>query len=675
MSITKIKKRTGQIAKFDKKRIESAIKKAFFEADRKNIKQANKITQKVIKEIKKYKVPSVEQIQDIIEYILKKENKKVWKAYHSFRLEKSKARKIGLKLPYNSLIILRERYLLRNEKGKIIETPLEMFKRVAKAIAKNKKEEKEFFDVLRNLEFIPNSPTLFNAGTNIGSLSACYVLPVPDSLKGIFEAVKNTAIIEQTGGGVGFDFSKLRPKGDIVHSTMRQASGPVSFMKVFDAATDVIKAAGRRRGAMMGILKVDHPDIEEFITIKSKQDVLSNFNISVAVTEKFMRAVLNNKYYWLINPRTNKKVKKIKARYIWNLIIENAWKTGDPGLLFIDEINKNNPTKHIGLIEATNPCGELALHPYESCNLGSINLVKMLKRKSNGYEIDWNKLKKTIDIGVRFLDNVIDKSRFPLPEIEKMTKANRRIGLGVMGFADALILLGIPYNSDKAIKTGEKIMKFIQKESHKVSAKLGLKLGSFPNFKGSLWDKKGYKAMRNATTTVIAPTGSTSIIAGVSSGIEPLFAVSFIRNVLDNKKLLEINPVFEKIAKEKGFYSTEIMIKIAKTGSIQNIKEIPNNIKRLFVTALDVDPKWHVKIQAAFQKYTDSSVSKTVNLKQTASKKDIEKTYMLAYKLKCKGITVYRYGSKKTQVLYHYKPGLVVESEYSGGCLTKVCHL
>jgi len=691
MIIKKIKKRDGRIVSFDQSRITAAIHKALFDAGIVDGRAAKRLSDAVVKvlEEKFIKViPSVEDIQDFVELVLSKWNKRVAKVYAEYRQRMAEIRKarerfgIEEKLTYNAMAVLERRYLLRDETGKIIETPGKLFRRVAKAIAvvekkykgDVKKTEEEFFNLMSRLEFLPNSPTLFNAGAPLKQLSACFVLPIDDSLESIFSAVKQTAKIEQSGGGVGFSFSKLRPKGDIVRSTMGVASGPVSFMRVFDTATDVIKAGGKRRGAMMGVLRVDHPDIIEFITAKQKPGMLTNFNISVGVTDRFMGAVNKNKDYKLINPRTNKVVKKLNARNVWNLIIESAWKTGDPGVIFIDEINRKNPTKHIGLIETTNPCGETCLHPYESCNLGSINLTKMLKKKDEKYLIDYDKLRKTIRLAVKFLDNVIDANVYPLPEIEKATKANRRIGLGVMGFADMLVLLGIPYNSNEALKIAEKVMKFIADESHKISVELGKSRGSFPNFKGSIWDKKGYKAMRNATTTVIAPTGTLSIIAGVSSGIEPLFAIAFVRKVLAGRRLLEINRIFEEVAKEKKFYSANLMMQIAKKGSVQGLKEVPKDVKKLFIIALEIKPEWHVKMQAVFQRYTDNSVSKTINFPSNATIKDVKKAYELAYKLKCKGITIYRYGSKPEQVLYIGKKELLhAEAEYAGGCPTPTC--
>lgn len=677
--ISKIRKRTGEIAEFEQKRITDAVYKAMYASGMVNRKLAEKISSKVVlvlnKEFKR-RIPDIEDIQDIVVRVLRKQGlKKIAKEYEKYRRKKQEIRRIfGIKekLTANAITVLRKRYLLKDRKGRIIETPEQMFRRVAKAVAgKDKKLEEKFYKAMSSLEFLPNSPTLFNAGTRIGALSACYVLPIEDSLKSIFEAVKNTALIEQTGGGIGFDFSKLRPKGDLVQSTKGVASGPCSFMRVFDIVTDVIKAGGRRRGAMMGILRADHPDILEFIKIKGKGG-LSNFNLSVAVTDKFMKAVKENKDFSLVNPRNKKAVKKIKARKIWDLIAEHAWKTGDPGLIFIDEINRKNPIPKLK-ITATNPCSEQPLLDYESCNLGSINLARMVIKKKNKYEINWKKLKQTIHTAVRFLDNVIDVNRFPLKKIEKITKRNRKIGLGIMGFAELLILLDIPYDSEKAIKTAEKLMKFIQAEARKASVNLGKEKGSFPNFRKSIYYKK-YKAMRNAALTTIAPTGSLSIISSCSSGIEPIFALSFMRNVLGDTKLFEVNPIFERIAKQNGFYSTELLAKIAKTGSLQKLK-IRKNIKRIFKTALDIKPEWHVKIQAAFQKYTDNAVSKTINMPKTVSVNDVKKAFLLAYKLKCKGITAYRYGSKEKQVLYIGVKHVTAMPEYAGGCPKIVCNV
>jgi ribonucleoside-diphosphate reductase alpha chain len=690
MVVSEIKKRDGRIVKFEQQKITDAIHKALV-ASGYDSKKAKNLSDTVVDILNKRfaeRIPNVEDIQNIVIEVLKKKGfEKVAQEYSNYRKKKEEIRQLkktfGIeepKLTVNALEVLRKRYLLKNEKGEIIETPAQMFRRVARTIAEvdkkygddPKKSEEEFFSLMSKLEFLPNSPTLFNAGTGTKfGLSACYVLPVEDSLESIFTAIKNMSLIEQSGGGVGFDFSKLRPKGDIVRSTHGVASGPVSFMRIFDIATDVIKQGGKRRGAMMGILRVDHPDILEFITAKNKEGNLTNFNLSVAITDEFMRAVRENKEYDLINPRNQNIVKRLKARYVWNLIIENAWKAGDPGLIFIDEINRHNPTPEIGKIEATNPCAEFLGLPYESCNLGSIVLLRMINEKG---EIDWEKLKRTVHVAIHFLDNVIDANYYTLPEIEKITKSNRKIGLGIMAWAEFLIKLNIPYDSNEALKLAEKVMKFISEEAKKKSEELGLKRGSFPNFEKSIYYEK-YKALRNATVTVIAPTGSISIIAGCSSGIEPLFAVSFMRNVLEGTRLFEVNPLFERVAKEKGFYSGKLLEKIAKFGSIQEIKEIPKDIRRIFVTALDIKSEWHIRIQAAFQKYVDNAVSKTINLPKNATKNDVKKNFELAYKLKCKGITVYRYGSKLQQVLYIGKPNLTAEAEYSGGCPTSVCPL
>ncbi len=1061
--VSKIRKRDGRIVKFEQGKITNAIYKALLSVGMEGEELAEELTEKVVIELErsfaaKARIPSVEDVQDVVEHMLIAAGfSEVAKAYILYRQQRADIRglkrfigvKDDLKLSLNAVEVLKRRYLLKNEQGEVIETPGQMLKRVARAIAraelnygKSKEEVKEierrFYLLMRNLEFLPNSPTLMNAGTELGQLAACFVLPVEDSIGGIFEAVRNMALIHQSGGGTGFSFSRLRPKGDVVRSTGGIASGPVSFMRVFDVATDVIKQGGKRRGANMGILNVEHPDILEFIRAKARGE-FANFNISVAVTDEFMHAVERNEEYGLINPRTGEEVKRIKARDVFNEVVTYAWKTGDPGIIFLDEINRHNPISAVGRIEATNPCvtadtwvmtaegprqveeligkkfvavvngeewesseagffetgvrpvyrlktvegfklrltadhpvmkvermtrykveaqwsnagdlkpgdkiiinnhrdfgnwsvkgrytegegyliglllgdgtikkdkvilsswgdskgvkavryvaynhaqslphrsdfvgwnavkgrnehrlsmgylkglaqelglnpdrkmitekiekssldfckgllrglfdadgsvqgnqskgvsvrlaqsdieilkavqrmflrfgiftkiyinrrkkrksklpdgkggfneyitkpqhelvisrenllyfaeqvgfddaekmeklenairnykrkmnrerfvasveevvpdgiekvydvqipginafdangfvvhncGEQPLLPYDSCNLGSINVSKFVK--SDEGEIDWERLREVIWTSVRFLDGVIDVNRYPLPEIEQMTKANRKIGLGIMGFAELLIKLGIAYDSKDALSLGEKLMQFITNEARQSSTELGVERGSFSNFELSVWNSK-YEAMRNATVTTIAPTGTISIIAGCSSGIEPIFAVAFVRNVMGG--MLEINKLFEEMAKERGFYSKELITEIAKCGSIQDIDGIPEDVKRMFVTALDLSPEWHVRMQAAFQKYTDNAVSKTVNLPGDATWADVKKVFLLAYKLKCKGITIYRYGSKE-QVLSLDIPKLMLEeyvcadSEYTGEC--RIC--
>ncbi|MCJ7516192.1 MAG: vitamin B12-dependent ribonucleotide reductase [Dehalococcoidia bacterium] len=561
----------------------------------------------------------------------------------------------------NALEVLNKRYLEKDDNGKIIETPEQLFHRVAKHIASaeliydQKADtagwEDKFYRLMTSLEFLPNSPTLMNAGRELGQLSACFVIPIEDSMESIFDAVKNSAIIQKSGGGTGFSFSRIRPKNDFVQSTSGVASGPVSFMKVFDVTTDVTKQGGMRRGANMAILNVDHPDILDFIAAKEDPKAFTNFNISVAVTNEFMEAVEKGKEYNLINPHNKEVVIKLNAREVFNKITETAWRTGDPGIVFIDNINKNNPTPKLGRIESTNPCGEQPLLPFESCNLASINLSKMVKNDNHKPEIDYAKLRQTVKLGVRFLDNVIDVNKFPLPQIEKMTKSTRKIGLGVMGFADTLLQLRIPYNSDKALEVAENVMHFINEEATKESVKLGEARGLFPEFKGSIYDTDGGLKPRNSARTTIAPTGTLSIIAGCSSGIEPLFALSYTRHILDDQKLIEVNPYFEETARNEGFYSAELMQQLAEGKKLRDVESIPEWVKDTFVVSHDISPEWHVRMQTAFQKSTDSAVSKTVNLPHEATVENVAAVYMLAYNLGLKGITIYRDRSRDSQVL------------------------
>jgi ribonucleoside-diphosphate reductase alpha chain len=606
-------------------------------------------------DLKTITIPLLEEIVEakLLEYGLKKNT--------PIKLEGSFFLKEKIHLSENAYTVLKTRYLKKDSNGNVVETPEQMFKRVAHHIALAEKKygdetsiekvEEKFYRMMTEFRFLPNSPTLMNAGRHLGQLAACFVLPVEDSMDAIFDSLKNAALIHKSGGGTGFSFSRLRPVRSRVGTTGGVASGPISFMKIFNTATEQVKQGGTRRGANMGILRVDHPDIMEFIYCKRDNKELNNFNISVGVTDKFMQALKTGSNYDLIDPRDNRKADEMSSTEVYNALLTQAWQNGDPGIIFLDRINRDNPTPELGEIESTNPCGEQPLLPMEACNLGSINLAKYVIENQEDPKIDYEGLKELVWWSVRFLDNTIDMSKYPLPEIDAMVKGNRKIGLGIMGFADMLYQLKIPYNSEKALETAEEIMSFIQKESHEASKFLAEERGVFENFNYSIFKDQENKKYRNATATTIAPTGTLSILAGCSSGIEPLFALSFVRRVMDNNILAEVNPYFETIAKERGFYSDELMDVIAKMGSIHGLKQIPEDIRDVFVTAHDVSPEWHIRMQAAFQKHTDNAVSKTVNLPMDATIEDVRKVYNTAYELGCKGVTIYRDGSKENQVL------------------------
>ncbi|MFI5412874.1 MAG: adenosylcobalamin-dependent ribonucleoside-diphosphate reductase, partial [Candidatus Micrarchaeales archaeon] len=624
-------KRNKEKVAFNSEKIENAISKAFanlyyMKETEENRESARLAARQVVEELQKINKDelNVEEIQDVVEMVLMRNDPNVAKAYILYRNKHKELRTFraslgiptdDLKVPINSLIVLGARYLLKDESGKTIETPKQMFMRVAKAISSQEKKfgkgeeqvqkiEAEFYDAMSNFRFMPNSPTLMNAGTKDGQLSACFVLPVGDSIPEIFDAMKYQAMVHKTGGGTGFSFSRLRPSNDFVKSTSGVASGPVSFMKIFDASTEEIKQGGKRRGANMGILRIDHPDILSFIVLKENEGTLRNFNISVGVTDEFMHAVKANRDYALINPKNGKAVGKLNAKAVWNLIVTMAWKTGDPGLVFLDRINASyaNPVPSRGPIESTNPCGEQPLYSYDSCNLGSINLAKMVKKVDHHYEIDWDELRKTTRMGTRFLDNVVEANTYPLPQIDEVTKAIRRIGLGVMGWADLLIKLGIRYDSNEALMLAEQVMSFITTNARKMSEELAEERGAFPDFPNSIWARLGNKPLRNSTVTTIAPTGTISIISGgCSQGVEPMFSVVYLRNVRDTigSNLIEVNNEFETYALENNFYSDELMQKLANKVSIQDVQEVPEKVRKLFVTAYDISPEWHVKTQAA----------------------------------------------------------------------------
>lgn len=566
--------------------------------------------------------------------------------------------RMNLGLTENALLVLRKRILARNHAGDIIENPEGMFRRVARSIASADLEygtaadvaasEECFFEVMTRLEFLPNSPTLMNAGRDLSQLSACFVLPIEDSMESIFTTLADTALIQKSGGGTGFSFSRLRPKEDPIESTQGQSSGPISFIRLYNFATEVTKLGGMRSGANMAILRVDHPDIEDFVGAKTNPLELNTFNISVAVTDEFMERLQAGEDYALINPRTGRETRRLDARKLFDRIVESAWRNGEPGVIFIDRINRDNPTPQLGSIESTNPCGEQPLLPYESCVLGSINL----SRFHRDGRVHYDRLKEVVGLGVHFLDNVIDVSKFPIPQIEQLTRANRKIGLGVMGWADLLIVLGIPYDSEEAMRLADEVMGFISAEALRASIELAEKRGPFPRwYQERIYQNNQRPPQRNATITTVAPTGTISLIADCSSGIEPIYSVAYLRRSFESERMLFVHPLFERYAREHGFYTDAILSRIDTSGSLTQISEIPERARRLFVTAHEVGPKWHVQMQAAFQIHIDAAVSKTINFPVTASVEDVRQAYLLAYELGCKGITIYRDGSREQQVL------------------------
>lgn len=592
----------------------------------------------------------------------------------------------ALHLTENALRVLKARYLRRDMERRIIESPDELFERVALGVAHAElllggprqaaRWREDFLALLTSLDFLPNTPTLMNAGTRLGQLSACFVLPVGDSMQEIFGALREMALVQRTGGGTGFSFSRLRPRGATILSTGGQTPGPVSFMKIFDCATEHIKLGGKRRGANMGILRADHPDVLEFVASKLEDGlVLKNFNISVAATDRFLDAVRDGRPYDLLDPRDGRPVRRLDAGEVFDRIVDAAWKTGDPGMIFLDTINRAQPTPHLGTIEATNPCGEIPLLPYESCNLGSINLSRMVRRSEGRVKLDWEKLGATVRTACRFLDDVIEVSRYPVPEISAMTLGNRKIGLGVMGFADLLIQLGISYDSDEAVDLADRIMRYVSEGALEASQALAQERGVYPNWKGSRHEAAGLR-VRNATRTAIAPTGTISIIAGTSPSIEPLFAVAYRRShVLEEETFFEVNPLFLEYVRQHGMDADELVPRVLAAGSLKTVERIPEEMRRLFMTALEIPWERHIQIQAAFQRHVDNSVSKTINLPQEATADHIRQAYWRAWELGLKGITIFRYGSKAIQVLELGAHERGFQKEHTAKCDPTECRI
>lgn len=589
------------------------------------------------------------------------------------------------RLSENALTVLEARYLRRDLNGEIVETPDGLFHRVSQSVAAAEEKfggatsaqrySEEFNELLSGLEFLPNSPTLMNAGTSLGQLSACFVLPVEDSMAEIFESLKLMALIQRSGGGTGFSFSHLRPRGDVVKSTGGAASGPVSFMRIFDCATENIRQGGRRRGANMGVLRVDHPDVRDFIEAKLDGESFGNFNLSIAVTDHFMQTVSKKNAFELLHPTTKKAVKSVSAPELFSSVAAAAWKTGDPGMIFIDAVNRSNPTPDVGAIEATNPCGEVPLLPYEACNLGSINLSRMVRRTPGGNAIDWERLSRTTRLALRFLDDVVEVGRWPDPRIARLVQANRKVGLGVMGFAELLILLEVPYASDEATRLAEELMQFVAEQAFAGSQQLAAERGAFPNWKKSVYAGSAVP-LRNATRTSIAPTGTIGIIAGTSAGIEPLFALAYRReHVLDGQTLIDVNPLFQRYARDHGLDSQKLIDDLLHCGTLSDVSAIPDRARTLFQTALAIAPEDHLHIQAAFQRYVDNAVSKTINLPESASAECIADIYRQAWELGLKGVTVYRYGSKGRQVLNLGAGDAVEQHEHFARCDPHACKL